>query len=224
MIALVFAARVLLAALFTVAGLAKLADRAGTRKTVEDFGVRSRAAGALAVALPVLELTVAGLLLPASTALYGALGALVLLGLFTGAIAWSLARGRAPDCHCFGQLHSAPASSKTLARNVVLLAVAAFALAGSLAEPPASAVAWIGRPRGRGAACTGHCGRRSRAGRGRRRRLRHADALVREGSRAARADRGSARRAQASTSTAAARCPRSASSRAPLAPPSGRRL
>ena len=63
----------------------------------------------------------------------------MLLAVFSIAIAVSLARGRAPDCHCFGQLHSEPASWKTLVRNGVLAAVAVVALAGSIAEPDASA-------------------------------------------------------------------------------------
>src|SRR6185437_2970719 len=75
----------------------------------------------------------------------GAAGALALLALFTVAIAVNLARGRAPACHCFGQLHSAPANGWTLARNGALLAVAAFALAAAWREDAPSAVAWIGR-------------------------------------------------------------------------------
>ena len=56
----------------------------------------------------------------------------MLLLLFTVAIALNLARGRAPDCHCFGQLHSAPTGPGTLARNGALAVVAAFAAAGSM--------------------------------------------------------------------------------------------
>ena len=51
---------------------------------------------------------------------------LVLSLVFSVAIALSLARGRAPECHCFGQLHSAPAGPMTLARNAVLAALAVF--------------------------------------------------------------------------------------------------
>jgi peroxiredoxin len=137
-------ARLVLAGLFAVAGFAKLADRPGTRKTVVAFGAPERIAPALAFGLPLAELTAVGLLLPASTAAYGALCALGLLALFTAAIALGLARGRKPDCHCFGQLHSAPTSWKTLARNAALLALAALALAGSIVVEPPSAVAWIG--------------------------------------------------------------------------------
>ncbi|MFN0154383.1 MAG: MauE/DoxX family redox-associated membrane protein [Gaiella sp.] len=144
MATLVLVARLILAGVFAVAAITKLVDREGTRKAVAAFGAPARIAAALAIVLPLAELAVAALLLPSSTASVGALGALVLLGTFTAAIAWNLAHGRAPDCHCFGQLHSAPASWKTLARNAVLLALAASALAGILAEPPASAIAWIG--------------------------------------------------------------------------------
>ena len=140
----VLIARLVLAAVFAVAGATKLADRAGTRKAVVAFGAPERIAGALAIALPLAELTVAGLLLPAPTALVGTLGALALLALFSGAIAVSLARGKSPDCHCFGQLHSAPANWKTLARNGVLLVIAVVAFAGSVVQEPLSAVGWIG--------------------------------------------------------------------------------
>ena len=130
--ALALAARLLLALVFAVAGVAKLRDRAGTRDALEGFGVPGNLVRTLAVVVPLAELAVAGLLVPAQTAAAGALGALLLLGVFTGAIGWNLAHGRAPECHCFGQLHSAPTSWRTLARNGVLLAIAAFALAGSL--------------------------------------------------------------------------------------------
>ena len=137
-------ARLALATVFAIAAATKLADREGTRKAVAAFGAPERLAAPLAILLPLAELVVAGLLLPATTAVYGAVGALCLLAIFSIAIAVSLARGRTPDCHCFGQLHSEPASWKTLVRNGVLAAVAVVALAGSIAEPDASAVAWIG--------------------------------------------------------------------------------
>jgi thiol-disulfide isomerase/thioredoxin/uncharacterized membrane protein YphA (DoxX/SURF4 family) len=138
------AARVVLAAVFAVAGVAKLADRSGSREAVVAFGAPRRIAGVLAVVLPIAELTVAVLLLPASTAVYGAIEALVLLAIFSLAIGWNLAHGRSPECHCFGQLHSEPAGWKTLGRNAVLGGLALFALA-ALAEPATSATAWIGR-------------------------------------------------------------------------------
>jgi methylamine dehydrogenase accessory protein MauD len=143
--ALILASRLLLAAVFVVAAYGKLADREGTRQAVVAFGVPEPAAPVLAPVLPVAELAVAGLLLPSATALAGALGALALLLLFSGAIALNLARGRAPECHCFGQVHSEPVGPRTLARNGALAAVAALAVAGTIAGNEPSAVAWIGR-------------------------------------------------------------------------------
>src|ERR671921_2713015 len=109
--------RLLLASVFVVAGVTKLADRGGTRQAVADFGVPSPLVAPLGVLLPLVELTVAAALLPASTAWWGALGALALLSVFVAGISINLARGKKPNCHCFGQLHSAPAGWKTLARN-----------------------------------------------------------------------------------------------------------
>jgi thiol-disulfide isomerase/thioredoxin len=145
MTAIVLGARVVLAAVFALAGATKLTDRAGTEKAAVRFGAPRRAAAPLALALPVAELVVAGLLLPASTAAAGAAGAVALLALFSGVMASALAFGDVADCHCFGSLHSASVSGRTLARNAGLAAVAAFALAGSLAASPVSAVAWVAR-------------------------------------------------------------------------------
>jgi uncharacterized membrane protein YphA (DoxX/SURF4 family) len=118
--------RLVLAALLGVAGVAKLLDQAGSRRAVVDFGVPGRWAPPVALGLPLVELAAAVLLLPPATARWGGLLALLLLAFFAAAIAVSLSRGRAPDCHCFGQLHSAPVGWSTLMRNVVLAAGAAW--------------------------------------------------------------------------------------------------
>ena len=136
--------RLLLAAVFAVAGLAKLGDRSGSRRAVVGFGVPERLAAPLAVALPLAELAVAVALVPKVTAWWGAVAALALLTVFIGAIAANLALGRRPDCHCFGQLHSSPAGWRTLARNAALAAVAGFVVWQAYDDPGASAVAWLG--------------------------------------------------------------------------------
>jgi uncharacterized membrane protein YphA (DoxX/SURF4 family) len=102
-------ARLLLILIFAVAGASKLADRAGSRRAVTDFGLPTSLAAPLAILLPLAELAVAAALIPASTAWWGALGALALLLAFVAGISLNLARGNQPECHCFGQLHSAPA-------------------------------------------------------------------------------------------------------------------
>ena len=138
-------ARLLLAAVFVVAGVAKLADREGSRRAVAAFGVPSALAAPLGILLPLAELAVAAALIPTSTAFWGAVGALVLLLLFVAGIGANLARGRRPDCHCFGQLHSSPAGWSTLARNGVLATVAALVVwRGLEGEVGPSVIGWIG--------------------------------------------------------------------------------
>ncbi len=135
----------LLALVFAAAGVAKLADLAGSRQTIADFGVPNALAGPLGVLLPIGELAVAAALVPTTTAWWGAVGALVLLALFAVAIGANLARGRKPDCRCFGQLHSVPAGWSTLARNAVLAVPAALVVwHGWEGDVGPSAVGWMG--------------------------------------------------------------------------------
>jgi thioredoxin-related protein len=134
-----FLARTLLAVVFLVSAVSKVADLAGSRKAVLDFGVPAFLAGPLGILLLIGELIVAALLLPVATAWWGAIGAMALLLVFIAGISVNLARGRTPDCHCFGQLHSAPISWKTILRNGILACSAAFViLAGH--ESPGSSV------------------------------------------------------------------------------------
>ena len=137
-------ARLLLALVFVIAGVAKLADRAGSRQAIADFGAPISIVAPLGVFLPLAELAVAAALIPSITAWWGALGALALLLLFAAGIGINLARGHRPDCHCFGQLHSAPAGWSTMARNGGLAAVAAFVLWQGYEEPGPSGLSWPG--------------------------------------------------------------------------------
>jgi methylamine dehydrogenase accessory protein MauD len=139
-------ARLLLALVFVVAGAAKLADPKGSRQAIVDFGVPAALAAPLGILLPLAELAVAAALIPASTAWWGAVGALALLLSFVVGIGNSLARGRKPDCHCFGQLHSSPAGWKTLARNAALAAVAGFIVWQGYQSAGPSATGWLSSP------------------------------------------------------------------------------
>jgi methylamine dehydrogenase accessory protein MauD len=136
-------ARVLLVLVFSVAGVTKLSDRAGSKQALVDFGLPASLAAPLGVLLPLAELAVAAALIPTSTAWWGAVGALVLLLLFIIGISANLARGRKPECHCFGQLHSEPAGWKTLVRNGVLAAVAGFVVWRGYSGAGPSAVGWL---------------------------------------------------------------------------------
>ena len=137
---LLLLARLLLAIVFVVAGLAKLADRAGSRQALVGFGLPAALAVPLGTLLPLAELAVAVALLPTTSAWWGALGALALLLLFVVGIGFTLARGRTPDCHCFGQLHSEPVGWPTLARNGVLALLAVLVVSRGPAHSGLSAV------------------------------------------------------------------------------------
>ena len=137
-------ARVLLAAVFVLAGLAKLADRASSRRALVNFGVPELPATPLAILLPLAELAAGVALLPRASAWWGAIGALALLLLFVLGIGVNLARGRRPNCHCFGQLYSAPIGTSTLVRNAALAAVAGFIVWQGREDAGRSAVGWLG--------------------------------------------------------------------------------
>jgi thiol-disulfide isomerase/thioredoxin len=109
---------------------------------VREFGAPEALVGRFALVLPLAEIAVAALLIPAATAVAGSAGALALLAMFSVAIVVSLARGRAPDCHCFGRLYSAPVGAATLLRIGLLGGVAALTLAGGLAEPDTGILDW----------------------------------------------------------------------------------
>jgi uncharacterized membrane protein YphA (DoxX/SURF4 family)/peroxiredoxin len=122
-------ASILLAVVFAVAAVSKFADQAGTRQALADFGMPSRSVRTLGVLLPLAELAVAIALLFRPTARWGSVAALLLLGLFAAAIARAMARGDAPDCHCFGQISSSPVGRRTLIRNGLIAVPAIFVVA-----------------------------------------------------------------------------------------------
>lgn len=144
MSAALLAARLLLAAVFAVAGVGKLARREQTEATLGKFGVAPGARPGLAIALPLAELAVAIGLLPAGTAPWAALAAFLLLSAFTAGIVRVLRGEEEVDCNCFGALAPSRISGWTLARNLGLMAVAGFVVAAGLDDPGASATAWIG--------------------------------------------------------------------------------
>jgi peroxiredoxin/uncharacterized membrane protein YphA (DoxX/SURF4 family) len=133
-------ARLGLAAVLLVAGVAKLTDRPGTRRALANFDVPARLIDPFALLLPLAELAAATALVFPTTARWGAAGSLLLLTLFVVGLTRVLLRGEAPDCHCFGQLHSKPASWTTVARNFVLALPAAYV---ALAGPGPSLASWV---------------------------------------------------------------------------------
>jgi methylamine dehydrogenase accessory protein MauD len=134
-------ARAVLAVVFVVAAVAKLLDLVGTRRTMAAFGASPRLAATAGTLLPFAELAVAVALVLRPSARWGGVAALVLLLLFIVGISNSLARGRRPDCNCFGQVASAPVSWRTLVRNAALAALAGLVAAQGA---DASLLGWAG--------------------------------------------------------------------------------
>jgi thiol-disulfide isomerase/thioredoxin/uncharacterized membrane protein YphA (DoxX/SURF4 family) len=121
--------RIFLAGVFALAGVGKLLDLEGSEKAVREFGVHEELAKPLAFLLPAAELLIALALLPVSTAWLGGIGGFLLLAVFIGGMIWQMAKGNAPDCHCFGAIHSEPVSKKSLIRNLVFAILAFFLVA-----------------------------------------------------------------------------------------------
>jgi hypothetical protein len=142
---LLLAARLVVAAVLALAAVGKLLDLSGARRSVREFGVPVRLAEPVVIVLPLVEIAAAVALVGRGSARWGALGALVLLGLFTVGIVRVLAQGRHPDCHCFGQLHSMRAGRGAVLRNLLLAGVAGFILAAGWSDHGASATDWLGR-------------------------------------------------------------------------------
>lgn len=119
--------RIFLFAVLFVAAVGKFLDLEGSKRALRDFGVPEDLAEGFAYALPIIEFGFAVLLLPLFTAWFGAIGTFALLAVFIGGMLWQIAKGEAPDCHCFGAIHSEPVSWRSLTRNV-FFAVLAFVL------------------------------------------------------------------------------------------------
>jgi len=126
MLLLIVLVRIALSVVFSLAGITKLMDQAGTREAVKNFGAPPAAAPAVALTLPFVELAIAIGLLFSGTAAVSSVSGLLLLGVFIVAISVNLARGQTHDCHCFGQLYSRPLGWPTLVRNVIFALGAAF--------------------------------------------------------------------------------------------------
>ena len=117
--------RLMLFGVFAIAGAGKLLDIDGSEKAVRAFGVPGSISKPIGLLIPIAELIIAFLVLFVSTSWFGSIGTLLILSIFTVGMLWQLKHGNAPDCHCFGQIHSEPVGPKSLVRNLV---IAAFAI------------------------------------------------------------------------------------------------
>jgi hypothetical protein len=129
---------------FLAAALSKLASVRRTSARVRLFGVPEALARPTAIVVPVAELVMAALLVPAATARAGGLLAALALVVFAGAVARLVARGEAPDCNCFGLLHSSRVGPGMLVRNLVLAALGAVvAVAGPGTAIGVAVAVWV---------------------------------------------------------------------------------
>lgn len=132
--AVVVIASIVLAGIFIVSGSAKARDLGVTATAAASLGVPASLARPVARLLPVVELALAaallvGLLVSALRRI-AAIGAVLLLGAFTVAMARTLRRGQAPMCRCFGALGERPISTETIVRNLALAALALVSAIG----------------------------------------------------------------------------------------------
>jgi thiol-disulfide isomerase/thioredoxin/uncharacterized membrane protein YphA (DoxX/SURF4 family) len=135
--------RLLLAATFALAGAAKLRDSEGTAAMLRAFGVPAKSAPVFAVALWVADLAVAAALLPSFSSQWAGAAGAFLLAVFTAVIAVNLALGKRPECRCFGAMSTAPINSWTVARNMLLLAMAVLAASRPAGPEYSTIAAWL---------------------------------------------------------------------------------
>ena len=115
-----YGAGLLLAAVFVVAGVGKLADRGETAVGFGRLGLP--AASVMATVVPVAELTAALALVVVPVA--GGVLALVVLGSFTGFLADRVQRGVTEPCRCLGGTSTRAVSWDDVVRNGAFLALA----------------------------------------------------------------------------------------------------
>jgi len=116
-------AAVVLGAVLLLSGAAKLA--AGPR-----WAAQASALGSPAIAVPVvpwLEVALGALLITGVWRPAVALAAAAMLAVFTALLVVRLAQGRRPPCACFGAWSTRPVGPGSVARNVVLIALALLA-------------------------------------------------------------------------------------------------
>jgi peroxiredoxin/uncharacterized membrane protein YphA (DoxX/SURF4 family) len=139
--------RIVLFGIFAVAGVAKLLDLKGSVTAAEDFGVPDSLARPIGYVLPFAEIAIAIALIPVAATRWSAVAGALLMAAFVTAMAINLARGKRPDCHCFGKLHSAPIGWQTIARNG---AIGIAALVVAISGPGSSLATWLDNLDGQG--------------------------------------------------------------------------
>lgn len=118
--------RFILGAAFLIAGAAKFAGFQDSKSALKEFGIPPKLLAISAWLLAGVEILTGLLLFPSSTAMWGAMAALGLSVIFAAAVLVALARGKRPNCQCFGSLYSRPISRWTLGRVGIVAAGAGY--------------------------------------------------------------------------------------------------
>lgn len=124
--------RLVLGGLLLLAGLAKLADRAGTLQAVAEYALLpKRWERPFAFVLPWVETALGGaLLLGLGTTVVAALAVPLFLS-FAFAIGVNVLRGRSFDCHCFGAVQREQIGTVALVRSCLLTLAALVVAVGA---------------------------------------------------------------------------------------------
>jgi len=118
--------RLFLFGIFALAGVGKLLDREGSENSIEDFGVPKTIVSHIAAILPIVEIAIAVSLLFLQTSWYGAIAGTALMVIFIAGMSYQISQGKAPHCHCFGELSDSKVGISSVVRNIVFAAVAAY--------------------------------------------------------------------------------------------------
>lgn len=146
-----FLANVALSVMLAISGVAKLRDRASTVDAIRALRLSPWLVSAgVAILLPLVELALAVSLLATwgSVLVISSVAALILMLAYTVVIGRALGFDEPVRCGCFGSLGSGDVDRATLVRNILLTALAALALLGSilgvsLYGQPSSTWGWL---------------------------------------------------------------------------------
>jgi uncharacterized membrane protein YphA (DoxX/SURF4 family) len=115
-------ARLCVGGVFIISGVAKWLDKPGTEASMARYLFLPKGSGKfIANVFPPLEIAIGLALIFGILTRLAALGAVLLLALFTGLIIYDLARGKTQSCHCFGKLSDDKLTPMAVVRNAVLL-------------------------------------------------------------------------------------------------------
>jgi thiol-disulfide isomerase/thioredoxin len=118
--------RMFLFGIFALAAVGKILDREGSENSIGSFGVPKTLVGMFAAILPVVEIAIAVSLLFVQTSWYGAIAGTLLMAIFIAGMLYQISQGKAPQCHCFGELHDSKVGVSSVIRNVIFAAAAAY--------------------------------------------------------------------------------------------------